>query len=206
MCLFYTHSLHLWGFFYFSRCFFCECPLDVSVPYFLQTFFLLLPPSIIWSVSTCDIQVMSVLYTTFILRSLQCIWRDHLRGKTQCFFLSLAISSLKKQKQTNKNLNLFQPPTQVHILGFFLLSLHNLSRLFTHRHKILSHKIICFASSCDIFTSTTPTWVHYKTLSMLPCLNRHHPPLIVCYSPYWYQSSCFSKYLLILKYKKSIWK
>lgn len=62
------------------------------------------------------------------------------------FFPNLAISSLKKQKQTNKNLNLFQPPTQVHILGFFLLSLHNLSRLFTHRPKILSHKIICFAS------------------------------------------------------------
>lgn len=66
--------------------------------------------------------------------------------QTQCFFLSLAISSLKKQNQPNKNLNLFQPPTQVHISGFFLLSLHNLSRLFTHRPKILSHIIICFAS------------------------------------------------------------
>lgn len=128
--MFYTHSLRLLGFFYFSRFFFYECPLDVSVSYFLHIFFLPLPPSIIWSVSTtsiavfawmastCDIQVMSLLHTTFILRSLQCIWRDHLRGKTQCFFLSLAISSLKKQNQTNKTWNLFQSPTQFTSQGF----------------------------------------------------------------------------------------
>lgn len=88
------------------------------------------------------------------------------RGKTQCFFLSLAISSLKKQKQTNKNLNLFQPPTQVHILGFSYY-LYIISLDYSHTDTKYCHIRLSVLLLNVIFLHLLPQ--HEYTIRPLVC-------------------------------------